>query len=66
MTFFPHFWRLLMAGGVRCDVYFGAPIRVSPESGRKAIAQATETRVRELAGRARGAKSAILAAPGSS
>ena len=66
MTFFPHFWRLLTAGGVRCDVYFGAPIRVSPESGRKAIAQATEMRVRELASRARGAKSAILAAPGSS
>jgi hypothetical protein len=39
---------------------------VSLESGRKAIAQAAEMRVRELADRARGAKSAILAAPGSS
>jgi 1-acyl-sn-glycerol-3-phosphate acyltransferase len=66
MTFFPHFWRLLTAGGVRCDVYFGAPIRVSPESGRKAIARTTELRVRELAQRARGPKSAILAGPGSS
>jgi 1-acyl-sn-glycerol-3-phosphate acyltransferase len=66
MTFFSHFWRFLRAGAVDCDVYFGAPIRVSPESGRKAIARTTELRVRELAQRARGPKSAILAGPGSS
>jgi 1-acyl-sn-glycerol-3-phosphate acyltransferase len=66
MTFFSHFWRFLGAGGIGCDVYFGAPIRVSPESGRKTIARSTEMKVRELAQRARGAKSAILAGPGSS
>jgi hypothetical protein len=37
-----------------------------PESGRKTIARSTETTVRDLAGRARRAKSAILAGPGSS
>jgi 1-acyl-sn-glycerol-3-phosphate acyltransferase len=66
MTFFSHFWRFLRAGGIGCDVYFGAPIRVSPESGRKTIARSMEMKVRELARRARGAKSAILAGPGSS
>jgi 1-acyl-sn-glycerol-3-phosphate acyltransferase len=66
MTFFSHFWRFLRAGGIGCDVYFGAPMRVSPESGRKTIARSTEMKVRELARRARGAKSAILAGPGSS
>ena len=30
MTFFSHFRRFLAAGGIGCDVYFGAPIRVSP------------------------------------
>jgi 1-acyl-sn-glycerol-3-phosphate acyltransferase len=66
MTFFPHFWRFLMAGGIRCDVYFGAPIRVWPDSCRKSIARATEMAVRDLARRARGAKSAIPAGLGSS
>jgi 1-acyl-sn-glycerol-3-phosphate acyltransferase len=66
MTFLSHFWRFLRAGAIGCDVYFGALFRVSPESGRKAIARATELRVRELAQRARRPKSAILAGPGSS
>ena len=66
MTFFSHFRRLLTVGGIGCDVYFGAPIRVSPETGRKTIARSAEMRVRDLAGRARGAKSAILAGPASS
>jgi 1-acyl-sn-glycerol-3-phosphate acyltransferase len=66
MTFFAHFRRFLGTGGIGCDVYFGAPIRVLPESGRKTIARSTETTVRDLAGRARRAKSAILAGPGSS
>ena len=66
MTFFSHLWRFLRVGGIGCDVYFGAPIRVSPETGRKTIARSTEMKVRELARRAREAKSAILAGPGSS
>ncbi|MGD1036477.1 MAG: lysophospholipid acyltransferase family protein [Roseiarcus sp.] len=66
MTFFTHFRRLLGAGGIGCDVYFGAPIRVSADSDRKTIARSTEMMVRDLAERARRAKSAILAGPGSS
>jgi hypothetical protein len=66
MTFFGHFRRFLGVGGIACDVHFGAPIRISAESGRKAIARSTEMIVRDLAGRARGAKTAIPAGPGSS
>ncbi len=66
MTFFSHFRRFLGAGGIACDVYFGAPIRVAPETGRKTIARSTEMKVRDLAARARGTKSAIPAEPGSS
>ena len=66
MTFFARFQRLLGAGGIDCKVYFGAPIRVSADSDRKTIARLTETMVRDLAERARGAKSAILAGAGSS
>lgn len=65
-TFFAHFFRFLGAGGIACDVYFGAPIRVSPQMGRKSIARATEMEVRALARRARGTKSAIPAGAGSS
>jgi lyso-ornithine lipid O-acyltransferase len=64
MTFFAHFWRFLGLGGIGCDVYFGAPIHVSPQSGRKTIARSTEITVRDLAARARGVKSAIFASPG--
>ncbi|MBV8472006.1 MAG: 1-acyl-sn-glycerol-3-phosphate acyltransferase, partial [Hyphomicrobiales bacterium] len=35
MTFFGHFWRLLRAGRVVCDVHFGPPIPVSGDSRRK-------------------------------
>jgi lyso-ornithine lipid O-acyltransferase len=66
MTFAGHFWRLLKAGGISCDVHFGPPIRVFPDCGRKAIARSTEIGVRDLAGRARGPKSAIPAGPRSS
>ncbi len=66
MTFFSHFRRFLRVGGIGCDVYFGAPILVSPESGRKTIAGTTELRVRDLARRARAAKSAIPAGLASS
>ena len=64
--FFGHFWRLLRAGGLVCDVYFGPPIAVSAESRRKAVARSTEISVRNLAGRARGTMSPIPAGLGSS
>lgn len=66
MTFLPHFRRLMRAGGVACDVYYGPPIRVSPDSGRKIIARSTEIKVRDLARCARRPQSAIPAGPGSS
>ena len=66
MAFFGHLWRLLRAGGLSCDVYFGPPIPVSAESRRKAIARSTEIGVRDLAGRARGSMTAIPAGRGSS
>ena len=66
MTFFGHFWRLLRAGRLACDVYFGAPIPVSADSRRKAIARSTEIAVRGLAGRARRPMSPIPAGLGSS
>jgi 1-acyl-sn-glycerol-3-phosphate acyltransferase len=53
MTFPGHFWRLLEAGRLVCDVHFGPPILVSGDSRRKAIARSTEISVRDLAGRAR-------------
>jgi 1-acyl-sn-glycerol-3-phosphate acyltransferase len=66
MRFFGHFWRLLRAGGLSCDVYFGPLIPVSADSRRKAIARSTEIGVRDLAGRARGVTSSIPAGLGSS
>ena len=49
MTFLPHLWRILRAGGVICDVFYGDPIPVPASANRKALAQATEQAVRRLA-----------------
>ena len=53
MTFLPHFLRYAAGGGVTCDVYCGAPIRVPPDIDRKTAARATEAAVRRLATEAR-------------
>ena len=45
----PHVWQLLKSAPVDCVVRFGAPLAFSLDSDRKAIALATEERVRELA-----------------
>jgi len=67
MTFLPHLWRILRAGGVICDVFYGDPIPVPASANRKALAQATEQAVRRLAEWARAghgsATSAIPAEP---
>jgi lyso-ornithine lipid O-acyltransferase len=54
MTFLPHFLAYARGGGVTCDVYCGAPIRVLPGMNRKAAARLTEAAVRKLAVEARG------------
>jgi 1-acyl-sn-glycerol-3-phosphate acyltransferase len=64
-TFLPHFWAFLAAGGARCDVYFGAPIPVERQEGRKALARSAEAAVRAMARAARAANCPILARPGS-
>ena len=53
MTFLRHFFRFVRGGGVTCDVYIGAPIRVAPGLDRKSAARLAEASVRELAARAR-------------
>jgi lyso-ornithine lipid O-acyltransferase len=53
MTFLPHLWRFLRAGGVICEVFYGDPIPVRARANRKALARATERAVRSLAERAR-------------
>ncbi len=53
MTFFSHFWRLLRAGRIDCDIYCGAPIPFFPDSDRKDVARRTEGAVRALARQAR-------------
>ena len=53
MTFFSHFWRLLRAGRIDCDIYCGAPIPFFPDSDRKDVARRTEGVVRALARQAR-------------
>jgi 1-acyl-sn-glycerol-3-phosphate acyltransferase len=60
MTFLPHLWSLMKRGGAKCHILWGEA--VDPRAGdRKALAQATEQRVRALlqggvAGRAEGGK----------
>ena len=53
MTFLRHFFQFVRGGGVTCDVYIGAPIRVLPGLDRKSAARLAEASVRELAARAR-------------
>ena len=53
MAFVPHFLQHAQGGGVTCDVYCGAPIRVLPGMDRKTAARLAEAAVRELAGAAR-------------
>lgn len=53
MTFLPHLFRYIRAGGLTCDVYCGQAILISAGADRKAAARATEAAVRKLAARAR-------------
>ncbi len=53
MTFFPHLWRVIFSGGVACDVYYGDPLQVRPDSSRKSLALASERAIKRLATRAR-------------
>ena len=53
MQFFDHFWRLLAAGRIDCDIYCGAPIPFFRDSDRKDVARRTEAAVRALARAAR-------------
>ncbi|PWB84016.1 MAG: 1-acyl-sn-glycerol-3-phosphate acyltransferase [Methylocystaceae bacterium] len=47
MTFLPHLWNLMKRGGAKCHILWGEA--VDPLSGdRKALAAATEERVRDL------------------
>jgi len=47
MTFLPHLWSLMKRGGAKCHILWGEA--VDPGSGdRKALAAATEARVRDL------------------
>jgi lyso-ornithine lipid O-acyltransferase len=62
MTFFDHFWRVLAAGRIDCDIYWGAPIPFFRDSNRKDIARRTEGTVRALALAAR-AGAAVEASP---
>jgi lyso-ornithine lipid O-acyltransferase len=62
MTFLPHLWRLLRAGPVICEVFYGDPIPVRALANRKALARATERAVRSLAERARTGKSSATSA----
>jgi lyso-ornithine lipid O-acyltransferase len=49
MGFFNHFWRLLAAGRIDCDIYCGAPIPFFHDSDRKDVARRTERTVRAMA-----------------
>jgi hypothetical protein len=49
MGFFDHFWRLLAAGRIDCDIYCGAPIPFFHDSDRKDVARRTERAVRAMA-----------------
>jgi lyso-ornithine lipid O-acyltransferase len=54
------FFQFVPRGGVRCDLYVGAPIRVSPSLERKSAARLAEASVRNLAIKARPAPSPAL------
>lgn len=49
MLFFEHFRRLLAAGRIDCDIYWGAPIPFFRGSDRKDVARRTEGAVRAMA-----------------
>jgi 1-acyl-sn-glycerol-3-phosphate acyltransferase len=53
MTFLDHLWRVLAAGRIDCDIYWGAPIPFFGDSNRKDVARRTEGAVRTLARAAR-------------
>lgn len=64
MTFLPHLWSLMKRGGAKCHILWGEA--VDPQSGdRKALAAATEERVRNLlaTGIAGSASQSNIAAP---
>ena len=67
MTFLPHLWRFLRAGGVICEIFYGDPIPVPASANRKALARATERAMRRSAEQVRAgnysATSAIPAEP---
>ena len=48
-----HFFQFVRRGGLTCDVYRGAPIRITPSLDRKSAARPAEASVRHLASRAR-------------
>ncbi len=54
MTFLRHFFQFVRSGGVTCDVYVGAPIRVAPNLDRKSAARLAEASMRALAARGAG------------
>ncbi|MFY9971138.1 MAG: lysophospholipid acyltransferase family protein [Roseiarcus sp.] len=60
MTFLRHFFQFIQGGGVTCDVYIGAPIRVLPQLDRKTAARLAEASVRGLAARARATPAAAV------
>ena len=62
MTFLPHFLQYARGGGVTCDVYFGRPIRVTPDMHRKVAARETEAAVRRLAAEARSRRRGLFSA----
>ena len=59
MPFLPHFLQYARSGGVTCDVYCGAPIRVLPDMDRKSATRLTEAALRELAAKAPLGKAAV-------
>ncbi len=64
MTFLRHFFQFIQGGGVTCDVYIGAPIRVLPPLDRKSAARLAEASVRDLAARARSTPAAVFSSRG--
>jgi lyso-ornithine lipid O-acyltransferase len=56
MTFLPHLFGFIRAGGGSCDVHYGEAIKVADYPDRKALARATEAAVRRLKERAQGGR----------
>ena len=53
MKFLASLRRILVCGGVRCDVYYGAPIAFDDARDRKALAHLAEAETRRLRAHAR-------------